>query len=145
MIPVPMPEIKTTLAGKPLVVEGGWFAHVPTVTMDEESEAGLIAYFQASGMTPFAAAEKARETVQLTLSTAYKKHHGDAVRRYAKIYARRFPHLWDRETGKLQGFDAGMMARQCQPWERVTQRRKRMVRVAMEGMATEATRGSYAI
>lgn len=138
MIPVPMPEIRTTLAGRPLVVAGGWHAHVPEVSASRADEAALAAYFQASGMLPLKAEEQARWTVQQTLSTAYKKHHGDAVRRYAKRYARMFPHLWDRETGELRGFDAGVMARQCQPWEWASPRRKRLVRLALEGMALAA-------
>jgi hypothetical protein len=138
MIPVPMPEIRTTLGGKPLVVEGGWNAEVPEVTADARDLAKLTTYFQASGMLPMKAEERAKWTVQQALVTAYKKHHAEAVRRYAQLYARRYPHLWDRETGALRGFDAASMAVSCQPWEQVTQARKRIVRLRMEEMARAA-------
>lgn len=140
---VEMPELKAVLGGKPVVVPGGWFAEVPIVErIERESHEALAAYFQANGMLPMKADDRALWTVQKTLETAYKKHHGDAVRRYAKIYARRYPHLWDRETGLLAGFDAARIATCCQPWEQVTQRRKAIVRLRMEEMALGARRAA---
>lgn len=142
---VEMPTINTTLGGKPLVVPGGWHARVPEIqSVDTESREALVGYFQASGLLPLKAEEAAERTVQKTLETAYKKHHGDAVRRYAKIYARRYPHLWDRESGLLRGFIPEVMARQCQPWEQVTEKRRRIIRQRMAEMALKAREGLHA-
>jgi hypothetical protein len=141
---VEMPAFHGTLAGKPVKVPGGWFARVPEVReVDAETRQADVAYFQASGLSPMKAEEAAQEMWQAALETSYKKYLGDAIRRYAKVYARRYPHLWDRATGELKGFDPARMALSTRPWEKATRRRKGISKTLMGEMAMSA-RGAYA-
>jgi hypothetical protein len=133
-----MPEVVGQLRGSPVKVPEGWRVPVPTILgIDREFREWLVEDFQSLGLTPAQAEARAAATVQLTLESAYKKHYGDAIRRYARLFAERYPHLWNRETGLLEGFDAEVLAVACQPHEQVTQRRKSYVRGVMRRMAEE--------
>lgn len=133
-----MPEVKGFVGKKAVVVPAGWKAPVPVIyAIDTEMQQAMTRYFQQSGMLPGKATERTQTTLQLTLESAYKKHYGDAIRRYARHYARRFPHLHQAD-GSLLGFQPEVMCVACQPHEQVTQRRKAYVRATMAEMARGA-------
>jgi hypothetical protein len=91
----------TDLAARHLVVPGGWHAHVPAVTPDEEWLAHVTRYFIADGYQPAQARALALAVAQAKSDAGWVRDIRQSIRRYALIYARRF--------GSLDGFDPEMM------------------------------------
>lgn len=133
-----MPEINSSLRGKPLRLEGGWLAPVPTVqAIDTSFRERAASYFQSQRhLAPMQAEDRVLETVQLTLDGAYRRVYVDNLRWFMRVYAQTYPHLWNQQEGDLAGFDPVALAGAIAPHEASSGRNGRaVVRNLMRRMA----------
>lgn len=141
MMRLEQPEIRTSLGDRKLIVPGGWFAYVPEVAIKELDVIALGRYFSSVyGARPERARAETIQRVQRLFTSCWLRQLHESVRRWARIYADRFPAL-QQANGTLRGFDPEKLQRAggYTPSENTGRRGKHWVRDTLTQMAREAT------